>query len=65
MADNQAKGVVVAQHKGNKTGGDRSKLAKALERKGKKLSDRERNMRVRGKSEEHSRVSKKRDSSWR
>lgn len=46
---------------GNKTGGDRSKLAKALERKGKSLSDRERNMRIRGgKSEEHSRVSKKR-----
>jgi hypothetical protein len=56
----------VTQRKGNKTGGDRSKLAKALERKGKSLSDRERNMRVRGgKSEEHSRVSKKRNSGWR
>jgi hypothetical protein len=47
---------------GNKTGNDRSKLAKALASKGKKLPDRERNMRVKGgKSEEHSRVSKKRN----
>lgn len=52
----------MTKRKGNKTGGDRSKLAKALERKGKSLPDRERNMRVRGKSEEHSRVSKKRNS---
>jgi hypothetical protein len=55
----------MTKRKGNKTGGDRSKLAKALERKGKSLSDRERNMRVPGgKSAEHSRVSKKRNSSW-
>jgi hypothetical protein len=55
----------MTQRKGNKTGGDRSKLAKALERKGKSLPDRERNMRIRGGvSEEHSRVAKKRKG-WR
>lgn len=55
----------MTKRRGNKTGGDRSKLAKALERKGKSLSDRERNMRPRGKdSPEHSRVSKKRNSIW-
>ncbi len=45
---------------GNKTGNDRSKLAKAVAIKGKKVPDRERNMRIKGGgSEEHSRVSKK------
>jgi hypothetical protein len=49
---------------GNKTGNDRSKLARALAARGRKLPDRERNMKVRGgKSEEHSRVSKKHNNS--
>lgn len=44
---------------GKKTGGDRAKLAKALERKGQRMTDREKNI-GHSRAEEHSRGPKRR-----